>query len=377
MAAFFIQPIAFGSWLPRIPDVQHRLDLSSAELATALLGMPLGILLILPFASKALIRLGSKCIMAIGFVLMLLSMPLAVWSVNHLMLLTTLAFVGATTTLVLLALNVEASATEKSNGILILGKCHGFGSFGLMLGSLIGTSLAAFSIPAALAVTSVAIALFPVAMMNIYTLPIADVPSVPYLKTNKPIQRIPDKRLLGIALFAFGIAMTEGAMADWSAVYLREIFDARGGAAGIGFTLFAAMVTVGRFIGDYLKANCGAVPTTRICGATALLGIIITLTASTISVAYIGFMLLGFGVSVGYPFAISAAANLPEQPASSNVATLTFIALLGFLTGPPLIGFIADITNIRVGLMVLVPVLTLTLFLTRELEEKPTVPNVA
>lgn len=373
MTLFLLQPIVIGSWLPRIPDIQQILALGPAELSIALLGMPLGILIALPIASRLLARMGSRFTIAVGFFLMLLAISLAVWSINQTMLFATLALVGAMSTLLLLALNMEASTIEKLQGSLLLNTCHGFGSVGLMIGSLIGSGLAALSVPITWAVGAVALGTFPLAAATVFALS-NQILTTEHCERDKPHRnRIPERRLLGICLFAFGIAMTEGAMADWSAIYLREEYGVGGGAAGIGFTIFAAMVAVGRFTGDYLKAKYGAVPIARICTVLALIGIVTTLSATGIGVAYVGFVLLGYGVSVGYPLAVSAAANFDNQPAASNVATLTFVALLGFLVGPPLIGFIAEYSDLQHGLIVLVPVLVMSLLLAQMLTATATV----
>lgn len=364
MSAFLLQPIAFGSWLPRIPDMQKLLALGPADLSLALLGMPLGIILVLPVASSLLARKGSRFSVALGFVLMLSAMILATWSVSQSMLFVTLAIVGSTNTVLLLALNVEGSTIENLQGTLILNTCHGFGSIGLMIGSLLGSVLAIFSIPLNWAMVIVAAAVLPVALIVVSALPDQEPTNVSSESTKVRRYGIPDWPLLGICLFAFGIAMTEGAMADWSAVYLRDVFGASAGAAGLGFTLFAAMVAVGRFTGDRMKGNWGAMNTARLCTALAMAGVITALMATTINVVYVGFIMLGFGVSVGYPLAVSAVGIINNRPANANVATLTFIALLGFLVGPPIIGFIAEYFNFRVGLAILIPVLFASLLLT-------------
>lgn len=91
-----------------------------------------------------------------------------------------------------------------------------------------------------------------------------------------------------------------------------------------------------------------------------LFGLVLTLRASNVNVAFLGFAVLGLGVSVGCPLAISAAANLRSGAPSTNVATLTVVALLGFLLGPPVIGFLAEYYNLRIGLAALLPVLILS-----------------
>ena len=171
--------------------------------------------------------------------------------------------------------------------------------------------------------------------------------------------------MLGISFFAFGIALTEGAIADWSAVYLRDVFEAKGASIGLGYAAFAAMVASGRFAGDHFKQRFGARRTAEICSAISLLGIAVVCAAPNLILAYLGFALVGIGVSVGFPLGVSAAAQLSDRPPASSVATLTFIALLGFLVGPVLIGFVAQALGMRMGLLMLGLPLLLSLILAR------------
>ena len=120
-----------------------------------------------------------------------------------------------------------------------------------------------------------------------------------------------------------------------------------------------------------VQKRFGAVNTARICGSFALLGAVILFFAGTTPVALLGFAVIGFGVSVGFPLAVTAAASLNDRPAASNVATLSFVALLGFLIGPPVIGFLAEVFDMRLGLLALVPVLLVSLLLTGRLLVRP------
>jgi len=127
------------------------------------------------------------------------------------------------------------------------------------------------------------------------------------------------------------------------------------------------VVAAGRFGGDTLKRRFGAVTTARICGVLALGGAAILFAAPNTPVALIGFGIIGLGVSVGFPLAVTAAASLTDRTASANVAILSFVALLGFLVGPPVIGFVAEHADMRLAIACLVPVLLVSLLLTGRL----------
>ncbi|HTN61015.1 MAG TPA: MFS transporter [Devosia sp.] len=367
MLVFFLQPIAFGSWLPRIPDVQEALGLGPAGLAWALLGLPCGTLLTLPFAGPLVGKIGPRRTIFIGFVLYTIAVSLPALALTPVVLFLCLMLAGGAISFVELGLNVQADIVEKATGSLIMSTSHGFWSLGIMTGSLIGSGLAALRLEAHWAIPLVAIIVLPVALLAARQLPDA-APELHHSETGKRSPwSLPSLALLGICFFVFGITMTEGAMADWSAVFLRDVFSADGGAAGLGYSVFAMMVAAGRFGGDRLKARFGAVPLARGAGLLGLLGVAMLLVAPNTALALAGFAVIGLGVSVGFPLAVTAAASLTDRSSSANVAILSFVALLGFLIGPPVIGFIAEHVQMRIGLAALLPVLALSLILTGRL----------
>uniref|UniRef100_UPI000DD8EFD2 MFS transporter n=1 Tax=Ensifer adhaerens TaxID=106592 RepID=UPI000DD8EFD2 len=368
MLIFFLQPIAFGAWLPRIPDVQQRLGLGPAELAIALLGMPVGILLTLPFAGRFVAWIGGRATILYGFVVFLALVWLPTWAPNIEVLFVALAIVGAALTTLELGLNVEADAIEKHSGQLIMSTCHGFWSLGIMTGSLVGVGFAALHVAPEWAVPLTAAGMLPISVYFARKLPLLKTGEATAAEAAPSRRKLPGWALLGVCFFVFGITMTEGAVADWSAVFLRDIFGLSSASAGFGYSIFAFMVAAGRFAGDRLKASYGPVAVARACGIASISGLILVVASPAAWAALLGFSAMGFGVSVGFPFAVTAAADQKDRPAAASVAILSFIALLGFLLGPPLIGLIAEYSDMRFGLGVLVPFLAVSLLLTGRLK---------
>lgn len=371
MLIFFLQPIAFGSWLPRIPDIQAKLGLGPGDLAIALLGMPVGILITLPFAGRLVSRIGGRATIIYGFVAFLAVVSLPVFAESIEMLFVALLIVGVALSTLELGLNVEADRAEKTMGLVIMSRCHGFWSLGIMAGSLIGAGTMALQVSAQWSIPVVALLVLPLALATSARLPVearaaaaisAAAPSAPF--------KMPSLALLGICAFTFGITMTEGAIADWSAVYLKEVLSAGGAATGLGYSVFACLVATGRFGGDYMKARFGAVAIARGCGSAALVGLLIVLFAPGTLVALVGFGAIGIGVSVGFPLAVTASAGLADRPAAASVAILSFMALLGFLVGPPVIGFVGEFWGLRTGLAVLLVPLAISLVFTRMLSPR-------
>lgn len=371
MLVFFLQPIAFGSWLPRIPEVQAGLGLGPAALALALLGMPLGTLMTLPFAGPLVGRIGARTTIVVGFVYYALAASLPAFAPDPVILFIALMLAGSAISFLELGLNVGADGIEKSGGVLIMTKSHGFWSVGIMAGSLIGSGMAGLGIEAKWAILGATLLTMPMGMLAGMALPAMASDAVPAAgETRRSPWSLPSPALIGICLFVFGITMTEGAMADWSAIFLRDALAAEGGLVGLGYSIFAFTVAAGRFGGDSLKARLGAEGTARLCGALAVLGAILLYLAPNIGLALAGFGIIGFGVSVGFPLAVTAAAGIGDRAASANVAVLSFVALTGFLIGPPMIGFVAEHSDIRIGVACIIPFLLMSLVLTNRLKPR-------
>ena len=371
MTVFALQPVAFGAWLPRIPDMRAALDLTPALLALCLLGLPVGILSMLPFAGRFVARIGARRVLIGGFVVFLAVMPLAAFASSALQLFLGLMAAGVAMSVLELALNISADRLERHSGRLIMNTCHGCWSLGIMAGSLIGSGLAGLGLSPALSGSLVAAAIVPLALLAAVALPALPAPPVTQPARPGPTRKAMGMDIIGLGLFVIGIAMTEGAIADWSALYLRDVFTADSAAAGLGYAGFAALVTCGRLGGDRLKAAIGTLPLARLCGGAALLGLGLVVAAPVAALAYLGFAVTGFGVSVGFPLAVSAAAALPGRLPEKTVAALSFMALLGFLIGPVLIGTLADLAGLRIGLAGLLPILALSFAYIPALSPRP------
>ena len=144
--------------------------------------------------------------------------------------------------------------------------------------------------------------------------------------------------------------MAEGASADWSAVYLTNVFATTGGAAGLGYTAYALTMAAGRFSGDWLRVTIGPVRLVQYCYVVAALGVLLLATSPHYLVSIIGFALIGIGGSVGVPLAVSAAASVGGRSPAANVAMVTLVSLIAFLAGPPLIGYLAEHFGLRTAL---------------------------
>ncbi len=364
--AFFLQPVALGAWIPRIPEIQTKLALDPAGLALALAGAPVGTLLTLLFAGRLVNAIGARKTIMAFFPTFLFAMGLPLVSPSLLLLAVALAFMAASTTVLELALNLSADEVERRENRTLMNKAHGFWSFGFMTGTALGALAAGFHIAPIFAHIFIVAVVLPTSLAISRRLPgEARVPD----KTPAKIA-LPHPILLGICLYVFGTSLTEGAAADWSAIYMRDVFGSGPGASGIAVTVFLLSVALTRIAGDRLKQRFGPVLLGRTLALVGLAGVLIIVFAPNEIAAIAGFVLLGIGAAVAFPLGVTAALGAPGRNAASNVATLTFIALSGFLVGPLLIGSITQLWGIRAGLGVLFPMLALSALLAPALSRR-------
>jgi MFS family permease len=356
---FFTQPIVLGAWLPRIPEVQEKLGLSASELALSLVGAPIGTLLSLLIAGRIGDALGAKKTMAIFYPIFFVAMLLPFIAPSQFALALALAAVGSSISILELGMNVAADEVEKQYKRLVMSKAHGLWSLGLMAGTLIGSAAAWKSIAPLIAGLALSVLFLPAGFYGLKQLDIQK--PVPAPATDKTKRfTMPHPILLGICAFTFGTTLTEGAVADWAAIFMRDAMDAGPGASGLAVTAFTLIVATTRMFGDRLRDMFPVHRLAMILATIGLAGVTVVYFADRYAIALIGFGLIGLGASLAFPLAVSAAANAPGSSSANNVATLSFLALTGFLVGPVSIGFITEATNIRVGLLVLAPMLAIS-----------------
>ncbi|SMY09039.1 MFS transporter [Flavimaricola marinus] len=360
MAVFALQPLAFGAWLALIPHVKADLGLSKAELAIALLGMPVALVPSLQIAARVLGRYGPRRVLAVAFPVQTPVVLLPLLAVGQGSLFAALAALGVVLAFLQVSLNVYAGRLEKSAGVVIMSRCHGFWALGLMAGSLVAAVLVA--LPDVLRLGGIAVLSSVAGMAVALALPKLSGSETGSGPPRRALRRIPPV-LFAISLFALAIGMTEGAMSDWSAVYMAERWPEGAGRAGLAVSLYAGCVAVGRFLGDAATTLLGRVRLARGASLVALAGLAMIVGPWSVPVAFAGFAIVGLGVSIGFPLAVSAAAGLDDTYESANIAVLSTISLCGFLIGPPMIGFLADGFSLRVGLSALFPLLAVSVWL--------------
>lgn len=366
MAVFALEPVPFGAWLALIPHVKDALGLDKAQLALALLGMPAALFPALTVASRLVVRFGPRRLLTVGLAAQLVLVTLPLLAFNQITLFLALAGLGICVAFLQVGLNVYAGRFEKETGRVVMSRCHGFWALGLTFGSAVVVVLAAWPPLWAIALpTLIATALGIWCALRLPRLGAEGVTTPP---PRRRLSAIPTALFL-IAIYALASSMTEGAMADWGAVYLAERLPAGSDRAGIAVTLFAGFLALGRFMGDAAKVWLGVVALARVTIGCAMAGVLCLILPLPLAFAYVGFALAGLGASVGYPLAVSAVAALDDTYEGANIAALSMLTVIGFLVGPPVIGLLAEAFSLRLALCALLPGLILGFMLARRLRQ--------
>ena len=347
---FFLIGVIFASWAVRIPAVQTRLGLSPGELGIALLGTAIGELVSMNLAGYLAARFGSRSLTVTASVCLSIMLPMLALASSLPVLVATLVLFGASFGAVNVAMNTQGVAVERRYGRSIFSSFHACYSIGWLIGSLVGGLVAARNIaplPHFLGIAFVAIIL--TLSLTRFLLPAhtdAQGAGVAFARFTPT--------LLALGLVAFCVLLGEGAMADWSAVYLHTALNAGAGLAAAGYAAFSVVMAVGRGLGDLLTNRLGPEMMVRLGGLVAAAGLTLALVVAWIPLALVGFGLVGAGFSVIFPLTLSATGRTTQQVSGTTIATVALCGYVGFLAGPAAIGFSANVLNLRVALGIVV-----------------------
>lgn len=342
---FLSMSMLFGSWIARIPEVQHTLGLSESKLGFALLGMSLGGMLGTSAAGILLQRLGTAPGTLAGVLLLCLSYLSPAFAWNTWSLMAALLLIGIATGFTNVAMNGLAANIERQEGIRILSTCHGMFSLGGMLGAGLSGLTAAIGVSLLAHMSGL---VFMLVLLQIWLKPV--LLSIPEVQAGNrratPWRKAPAGLYL-LAFIGFCVMLAEGAIADWSAVYLSAELRSGPALAAMGFAGFSLAMALGRFGGDTLARRLGAAQLVRMGIWLGSAGLLLAIIAPCAGLALMGFTLAGAGFSTIVPILFSNAARVfPEHP-GGGIAIIAAGGIVGFLIGPPFIGFLAEWVGLR------------------------------
>ncbi len=344
----------FGSWAPRIPEVKHNLHLSSAALGLALLAPALGAVLSMNLYGRASARYGSARVTRVALVLFCATAWLPGLAGNLPMLWLSLILWGQAIGGFDVSMNAQGVTVEHAYGRPVLSGFHAAWSLGSLTGALVG----GLGAGAGVNIAAQQAVLAGILLVVVLIASRAYLPDPPHhTETPAPTRRraLPEMRLLLLGVAGLFALMSEGAVADWSGVLLRDNLHVHAAQVGLAYAAFSTTMTAGRLVGDRVVLALGRARSIATLTAIGVCGMAIGLATSTFAGAVFGFAFLGIGLSVMVPVLFSTAADgAAPGPAIATVSTLGYT---GFLVGPTAIGLIAQGTSVPFALW-LVPLFT-------------------
>ncbi|MGW5263413.1 MFS transporter [Microbispora sp. NPDC004025] len=387
-ALFLTNGAVFFNVVPRYPQIKADLGVSNAVLGTALAGTSIGALLAGLLAGAAIRRFRSARVAAFGIVVTTIATLVIPIAPNWIALGGALFVVGALDAVVDVAQNAHGLRVQRLYGRSILNSLHGLWSVGAVIGGLMGSAAAGLHIPLAVHL-GISAALFSVVAVvaHRFLLPGPDDaersaeaqdlaaadghPAAPPAHADRRGGRRsftgPAVRMLAVlgVLAACG-ALVEDAGASWGALFLSDL-HANAATAGLAVVAFQAAMTAGRLTGDRVVNRFGQRTVARAGGVLAAAGMGAALAVPSVATALAGFALAGLGVATLVPATMHAADELPGLPAGTGLTVVSWLLRGGFLLSPPLVGFVADLISLRVGLLSVVLAGAATVVLARVL----------
>jgi fucose permease len=351
-AVFIASGIAFASWASRIPQVRDRLHLDPSELGLLLLAIAAGSVIALPLSGVIIGHFGSRwTVRSTG---LLVAMALVVVSLGYLLgvvpVVIGLFLVGLGMGAWDVAMNVQGALAERKLGRAIMPRFHAGFSVGTVAGALIGAGMVALRIPVTAHLLGVAVLVgvgVPLAVRGFLPDDVeqdkAEDDAEPDRRGSgsKALHAWREPRTLLIGVFVLAFAFAEGVGNDWIGIALIDGYGTTAAVGTLGFATFLAAMTAGRWFGPRSLDRYGRVIVIRVLTVVCLAGVLLFVFGSHVIVAFVGAVLWGVGLALGFPVGMSAGADEPAM-AAPRVSVIASIGYCAFLAGPPLIGFLGD-----------------------------------
>jgi MFS family permease len=355
-AAFVVSGLAFASWAARIPQIRDQLGLDPATLGLVLMSAPAGCVTALPLSGPVVARFGSGRTVAAAAVLFGAGMAVvaAGTTAGVTPVVVGLVVLGVATAAWDVAMNLQGAVLERHLGRSMMSRLHAGFSVGTVVGALTGTVMVAVRIPVPAHLAAVAV-LVPVAVPIAARRFLVDrKPDVPAARTGRAFAAWAERRTVLIGLFVLAFTFAEGAGMDWIGLAAIDGHRAAAWAGTLAFAAFRAAMTAGRFFGPGLLDRYGRVRVVRVLTVTASAGTVLFVFAPAAPLVFLGALLWGLGISLGFPVGVSAAGDDPEF-AAGRVGVISAIGYCAFLAGPPTIGLLGShVTVLRAVLAVAV-----------------------
>ncbi|MDN5925479.1 MAG: MFS transporter [Hyphomicrobiales bacterium] len=344
-AVFLVAGLAMATWAPLVPFAKARLEIEEGTLGLLLLCLGLGSIVAMPITGVLATRFGCRAVALASGVILALTLPFLAIAATPLALATVLVIFGASVGTLDVTMNIQAVIVEKDSARPMMSGFHGLFSLGGIIGAGGVSALLAFGLsPVYAAILVSVLALIVLAASAKGLLPYGNAET-----GDAPLFVLPRGFIVLIGALCFLVFLAEGAVLDWSAVFLTEIRSFTPAKAGWGYAVFAIAMTGGRLLGDRILAALGGQRILLFGGFLAGLGFALIIASPLQWTALAGFFLVGAGASNVVPVLFTVAGRQKDMPVSLAIASITTLGYGGVLAGPALIGFVAHLSSLAVS----------------------------
>jgi MFS family permease len=360
---FLVHGLIVGTWVSRIPAIKNALHLNDAVLGLTLLSSAAGALCTIPITGSLISRFGSKRVTSISSIAFCLAVALMGLAWNAPTLAVALFIFGGFAAAMDVSMNAQGVEVEKALRRPTMSRFHAMFSLGAMAGAGIGGWIAVRDVMPILHFAGSG-------LLNLITILAAIRLLLPaQTQVTAPEHRLPLRNLpsvlIALSAIGFCILLSEGAMSDWTAVYYRQILHTGPGIAAEGYAVFSAAMAIFRFFGDSITACLGPFHTVRAGCLVAAAGLSWTLSIHLPAWGLPGLAITGAGLSVVIPLVFGGGGRVPGVSPGPGIATVTGIGYIGFIVGPPTIGFVSQLVTLRYALAIVVACCLTAAYLSR------------
>jgi predicted MFS family arabinose efflux permease len=345
--------LIFSTWVTYIPYIADKLDITEGKIGGAILFIAMGSLTMLFFSRRLVEKVGAGRMAFTGFVLYAIALYGLFLAPTYGLLCVALFLFGNMSSIFAISINSLTASIEKQSGMYIMTGSHGFWSIGGIIGASTGSFIAGL-LRMPLLHISILVAIL-ITIQFFLRKEYWHIRTEPHVKEKHT--KFPLKPLIGIASIGLVVMVSEGAIADWSALYLKKVVGMKVQYLGLGYALFATGMAIGRFSGDAISRKIGSWRMIRLAIGTAIVGFILLLLKQPL-ITLTGFVVIGLGFSTVVPEVYRLASMLKGIRTSDGVSFISGTANVGFMTGPVALGFIAELHTLHLSFMVLTALIT-------------------
>jgi predicted MFS family arabinose efflux permease len=345
---FLVCGVATATWAPMVPFAKSRLVLDEARLGLILLVLGGGAMVAMPLTGFLVRRVGSRAVTLVAALAALAMLPLLATAPTAAALTLALFAFGAFGGALDVAMNAHAIVVERIAARPLMSGFHALFSIGGLVGAAVVSALLGLGFSIEQAAWTVAGAMAVVVLAQARAL-------LPHEQDASPASAtfvLAHGRLLLLGVLCALAFLGEGAVLDWSAVFLRFSRGVSEAAGGLAYAAFSVTMGIGRLTGDAIVARVGPGRVLRVGALVAFIGFALATATPWAATAVAGFALVGVGASNVVPIFFSAAGRVSGVPPALALAAVTSIAYMGLLAGPALVGFIAHVTSLPTALAI-------------------------